>query len=145
MLFRSIVEALENAGVKRCYGVVGDTLNDVTDAMRHHSNIEWVHMRHEEVGGFAAGAESFMTKGLTACAGSCGPGSLHFINGLFESHRNGAPVVLIASQLPTAVLGTNFPQEVDYKPIYEGCSVYCEEVRNPQEAKRIVMTACQEA
>lgn len=142
---RIIVEALENAGVKRCYGVVGDTLNDVTDAMRHHSNIEWVHMRHEEAGGFAAGAEALMTNNLTACAGSCGPGSLHFINGLFESHRNGAPVVLIASQLPTNVLGTNFPQEVDYMPIYKTCSVFCEEVKNPHEAKRVIMTACQEA
>ncbi len=142
---RIVVETLESFGVKRCYGVVGDTLNDVTDAMRHHSQIEWVHVRHEEVGGFAAGAESFMTKNLTACAGSCGPGSLHFINGLFESHRNGAPVVLIASQLPTAVLGTNFPQEVDYKPIYQGCSVFCEEVTNPEEAKRIIMSACQAA
>ena len=140
-----VVETLELFGVKRCYGVVGDTLNDVTNAMRFHTDIEWVHVRHEEVGGFAAGAESFMTKGLTACAGSCGPGSLHFINGLYESHRNSAPVVLIASQLPRNVLGTNFPQEVDYKPIYEGCSVYCEEVRNPHEAKRIIMTACQEA
>ena len=142
---RIVVEALENAGVKRCYGVVGDTLNDVTDAMRHHSNIEWVHMRHEEAGGFAAGAEALMTDNLTACAGSCGPGSLHFINGLFESHRNGAPVVLIASQLPTNVLGTNFPQEVDYMPIYKTCSVFCEEVKNPHEAKRVIMTACQEA
>lgn len=142
---RIIVEALENAGVKRCYGVVGDTLNDVTDAMRHHSNIEWVHMRHEEAGGFAAGAEAFMTKNLTACAGSCGPGSLHFVNGLFESHRNGSPVVLIASQLPTDVLGTNFPQEVDYMPIYKNCSVFCEEVKSADSAKRIIMTACQEA
>lgn len=140
-----IVEVLENAGVKRCYGVVGDTLNDVTDAMHHHSQIEWVHVRHEEVGGFAAGAESFMTKELSACAGSCGPGSLHFINGLFESHRNGAPVVLIASQLPTNVLGTNFPQEVDYMPIYQSCSVFCELITNPHEAKRIVMSACQAA
>ncbi|MGL4673700.1 MAG: thiamine pyrophosphate-binding protein, partial [Wohlfahrtiimonas sp.] len=140
-----VVEVLENAGVKRCYGVVGDTLNDVTDSIHHHSQIEWVHVRHEEVGGFAAGAESFMTKGLSACAGSCGPGSLHFINGLFESHRNGAPVVLIASQLPTNVLGTNFPQEVDYMPIYQSCSVFCELITNPHEAKRIVMTACQAA
>lgn len=140
-----IVETLENFGVKRCYGVVGDTLNEVTDAMHHHTNIEWVHMRHEEAGGFAAGAESFMTKNLSACAGSCGPGSLHFINGLFESHRNGAPVVLIASQLPINVLGTNFPQEVDYKPIYQSCSVFCEEIKNPQEAKRIMMSACQAA
>ena len=142
---RIVVETLENYGVKRCYGVVGDTLNEVTDAMRHHTNIEWVHVRHEEVGGFAAGAESFMTKELSACAGACGPGSLHFINGLYESHRNGAPVVLIASQLPTGVLGTNFPQEVDFKPIYQGCSVFCEEVTNPHEAKRIVMMACQAA
>ncbi len=140
-----VVEVMENAGVKRCYGVVGDTLNEVTDAMRYHSNIEWVHMRHEEAGGFAAGAEAFMTKNLTACAGSCGPGSLHFINGLFESHRNGSPVVLIASQLPTNVLGTNFPQEVDYTPIYKTCSVFCETVTNAEEAKRIMMSACQAA
>ncbi len=142
---RIVVETLENFGVKRCYGVVGDTLNEVTDAMRYHSKIEWVHMRHEEAGGFAAGAEAFMTKNLTACAGSCGPGSLHFINGLFESHRNGAPVVLIASQLPTSVLGTNFPQEVDYTPIYKTCSVFCETVTNAHEAKRILMSACQAA
>ncbi|WP_026879563.1 thiamine pyrophosphate-dependent enzyme [Ignatzschineria larvae DSM 13226] len=142
---RIVVETLENFGVKRCYGVVGDTLNEVTDAMRYHSKIEWVHMRHEEAGGFAAGAEAFMTKNLTACAGSCGPGSLHFINGLFESHRNGSPVVLIASQLPTNVLGTNFPQEVDYTPIYKTCSVFCETVTNAHEAKRILMSACQAA
>lgn len=140
-----IVETLENFGVKRCYGIVGDTLNEVTNAMHHHTNIEWVHMRHEEVGGFAAGAEAFMTRNLTACAGSCGPGSLHFINGLFESHRNGSPVVLIASQLPINVLGTNFPQEVDYKPIYQTCSVFCEEIKTAAEAKRVVMSACQAA
>lgn len=140
-----VVEALENAGVKRCYGVVGDTLNQVTDAMRFHTSIEWVHMRHEEAGGFAAGAEAYMTDNLTACAGSCGPGSLHFLNGLFESHRNGAPVVLIASQLPSDVLGTSFPQEVDYTPIYKTCSVFCEQVNDASTAKRIVMSACQAA
>lgn len=142
---RIVVEALENFGVKRCYGVVGDTLNQVTDAMRHHTDIEWVHMRHEEAGAFAAGAEAYMSDTLTACAGSCGPGSLHFINGLFESHRNGAPVVLIASQLPTNVLQTNFPQEVDYMPIYRTCSVFCEQVNDAASAKRIVMSACQAA
>lgn len=140
-----VVEALENAGVKRCYGIVGDTLNHVTNSIHFHSNIEWVHVRHEEVGGFAAGAESFMTKGIAACAGSCGPGSLHFLNGLYESNRNGAPVVLIASQLSTDVLGTNFPQEVDYMPIYQACSVFCESIDNPHEAKRIIMSACQTA
>ena len=82
-----IVETLQAAGVKHCWGVPGDTLNFVTDAIRR-SDIAWVHVRHEEVGGFAAGAEAMLTGRLTACAGSCGPGSLHFINGLFESHRN---------------------------------------------------------
>jgi pyruvate dehydrogenase (quinone) len=89
-----VVEALQAAGVKHCWGA----LNFVTDAIRR-SDIEWVHVRHEEVAGFAAGAEAMLTGDLTACAGSCGPGSLHFINGLFESHRNRAPVVLIASQI----------------------------------------------
>ncbi len=140
-----VVETLENFGVKRCYGVVGDTLNEITNAMRFHTDIEWVHMRHEEAGGFAAGAEAFMSDRLTACAGSCGPGSLHFINGLYESHRNGAPVILIASQLPTTVLGTNFPQEVDYAPIYQGCSVFCEMVTHPADAKAIVARACHAA
>ena len=93
-----IVETLQAAGVKHCWGVPGDTLNYVTDAIRR-SGITWVHVRHEEAGGFAAGAEALLTGELTACAGSCGPGSLHFINGLFESHRNRAPVVLIASQI----------------------------------------------
>src|ERR1700722_18690765 len=81
-----IVETLEHAGVKHCWGVPGDTLNYVTDAIRR-SDIEWVHVRHEEAGGFAAGAEALLSGNLTACAGSCGPGSLHFVNGLFESHR----------------------------------------------------------
>jgi pyruvate dehydrogenase (quinone) len=95
-----IVDVLEKAGVKRCYGVVGDTLNHVTDAIRR-SEIDWVHVRHEEAGAFAAGAEAYMTGTLTACAGSCGPGSLHFINGIYESNRNSAPLLLIASQVPT--------------------------------------------
>src|SRR5580704_15084675 len=90
-----IIETLEAAGVKRCYGIVGDTLNHVAHSISE-SEIEWVHMRHEEAGAFAAGAEAQLTGGLTACAGSCGPGSLHFINGLYEANRNRAPVILIA-------------------------------------------------
>jgi pyruvate dehydrogenase (quinone) len=89
---------LQAAGVKHCWGVPGDTLNYVTDAIRR-SGIKSVHVRHEEAGGFAAGAEALLTGDLTACASSCGPGSLHFIDGLFELHRNRAPVVLIASQI----------------------------------------------
>jgi pyruvate dehydrogenase (quinone) len=103
-----VVETLQSAGVRHCWGVPGDTLNYVTDAIRR-SEIEWVHVRHEEVGGFAAGAEALLSGNLTACAGSCGPGSLHFINGLFESHRNRAPVVLIASQIINDEQGFDFP------------------------------------
>ena len=139
-----IIDALQAAGVKRCYGVVGDTLNHVTESIRR-SDIAWVHMRHEEAGAFAAGAEAYMTGGLTACAGSCGPGSLHFINGLFESHRNRAPVVLIASQVNSNELGIDFPQEVDFQPIYRSCSVFCELLANPGEARRLTTLAAQAA
>jgi pyruvate dehydrogenase (quinone) len=139
-----IVETLQAAGVKRCWGVPGDTLNFVTDAIRR-SGIEWVHVRHEEVAGFAAGAEAMLTGDLAACAGSCGPGSLHFINGLFESHRNRAPVVLIASQITSDERGFDFPQEVDFAPIYKSCSVFCDEVRTPAQARRKTAMAAQAA
>ena len=139
-----VVETLQAAGVKHCWGVPGDTLNFVTDAIRR-SDIEWVHVRHEEAAGFAAGAEAMLTGDLTACAGSCGPGSLHFINGLFESHRNRAPVVLIASQITTDELGFDFPQEVDFAPIYKLCSVFCDEVRTPAQARRKTAMAAQAA
>lgn len=139
-----IVETLEQAGVRRCYGVPGDTLNYVTDAIRE-SGIRWVHVRHEEAGGFAAGADALLTGELAACAGSCGPGSLHFINGLVESHRNRAPVVLIASQIVRDELGFDFPQEVDFKSVYASCSVFCEEIRTPAQARRMTAMAAQAA
>jgi pyruvate dehydrogenase (quinone) len=139
-----IVETLEQAGVRRCYGVPGDTLNYVTDAIRK-SGIRWVHVRHEEAGGFAAGADALLTGELAACAGSCGPGSLHFINGLFESHRNRAPVVLIASQIVRDEIGFDFPQEVDFKSVYAACSVFCEEIRTPEQARRKTAMAAQAA
>lgn len=104
-----VVETLEAAGVRHCYGIVGDTLNHVTDAI-HRSQIQWVHVRHEEAAAFAAGAESYISGRLTACAGSCGPGSLHFINGVYEAQRNRAPMVLIASQIVTPQLGMEFPK-----------------------------------
>ncbi|TGV07673.1 ubiquinone-dependent pyruvate dehydrogenase [Alcaligenaceae bacterium 429] len=140
-----IVDTLEQAGVKRWYGVPGDTLNYITDAIRTNKNMRWIHVRHEEVGGFAAGADSMLTGELTACAGSCGPGSLHFINGLMESHRNRAPVVLIASQIVRDELGFDFPQEVDFKSVYESCSVFCEEIRTPEQAQRLTVMAAQAA
>ncbi|HEL4847545.1 MULTISPECIES: thiamine pyrophosphate-dependent enzyme [Stenotrophomonas] len=139
-----VVDALQQAGVRRCYGIVGDTLNHVTDAM-HGSDIAWVHVRHEEVAAFAAGADSLVSGELTACAGSCGPGGLHFINGIFESNRNRAPMVLIASQIVTSELGMEFPQEVDFKAVYGSCTVFCEQVQSAEQARRVVALACQAA
>lgn len=118
-----MVETLQNAGAKRCYGVVGDTLNHFTDALRQ-SDIEWIGVRHEEVGGFAAGGEAYLTQELALCAGSCGPGSLHFVNGLFDAHRNGSPVVFIATQVPLGESGSSFPQEVDQSRVFEQYSVF---------------------
>ena len=140
----TIVDTLLQAGAQRCYGVVGDTINHFTDAIRR-STMDWVHVRHEEVGGFAAGAESFMTGELACCAGTCGPGSVHFVNGLIESHRNGAPVVFIASQVATAEMGVGFPQDVDQKKIYEQYSVFCEYVTNADNAQRLTAIAAQKA
>ncbi|MBV8591144.1 MAG: ubiquinone-dependent pyruvate dehydrogenase [Acetobacteraceae bacterium] len=144
MVAEVVVETLQSAGVRHCWGVPGDTLNYVTDAIRR-SKIEWVHVRHEEVAGFAAGAEALLSGNLTACAGSCGPGSLHFINGLFESHRNRAPVVLIASQVINDERGFDFPQEVDFTSVYQTCSVFCSEIRSPEQARRKTAMAAQAA
>ncbi len=139
-----MIETLEAAGAKRCYGIPGDTANHVSDAI-FHSGIEWVHVRHEEVGAFAAGAESFITGELSVCAGSAGPGVLHFINGIYESHRNGAPVVLIATQLDRSEIGFNFPQFVDQQKIYETCSVFCQHISSPDQASRVTAIAAQTA
>ena len=139
-----IVETLAEAGVRHCYGIVGDTLNRIALEIEK-SEIEWVHMRHEEAGAFAAQAESLSTGKLTAIAGSCGPGSLHFINGVFEANRNRAPVILIASQVTREELGFDFIQEVDLKQVYQGCSVYCEMILTPDQARRKTIAACQAA
>ncbi|NUF27850.1 thiamine pyrophosphate-dependent enzyme [Gilliamella sp. ESL0254] len=139
-----IVDVLSEAGVKHCYGIVGDTLNYITSSIKK-SNIEWVHVRHEEVGAFAAGAEAYLTDQITACAGSCGPGSLHFINGIYEAQRNKVPVILLASQLVTSQKGTDFPQEVDFESIYKNCSVFCQEINDPTQARQITTAAVQAA
>jgi pyruvate dehydrogenase (quinone) len=139
-----LVETLQAAGVKRCYGIVGDTLNRITHAI-DQSEIEWVHMRHEEAGAFAAGAEGQFTGQLVACAGSCGPGSLHFINGLYEANRNRAPVVLIATQIIRQDIGFNSIQEVDFHQVYRECSVFCEMILTPEQARRKTVAACQAA
>src|SRR5271170_3040027 len=139
-----IVEVLQEAGVKRCYGIVGDTLNTFAASLKK-SGMNWVHVRHEEAGAFAAQGEALQTENLTAVAGSCGPGSLHFINGLYEANRNRAPVILIASQVTRSEIGFEFIQEVDFKAVYAGCSVYCEMILTPDQARRKAVAACQAA
>src|SRR5208282_1566713 len=139
-----LVETLQAASVKRCYGIVGDTLNQIAHSI-DRSEIEWVHMRHEEAGAFAAGAEAQLTGHLTACAGSCGPGSLHFINGLYEANRNRAPVVLIATQIMRQDIGFSSIQEVDFAQVYKDCSVFCEMILTPEQARRKTVAACQTA
>jgi pyruvate dehydrogenase (quinone) len=139
-----LIETLQAAGVKRCYGIVGDTLNRIAHAIQE-SEIEWVHMRHEEAGAFAASAEAQFTGELVACAGSCGPGSLHFINGLYEANRNRAPVILIATQVVRQDIGFNSIQEVDFAQVYKDCSVFCEMILTPEQARRKAVAACQAA
>jgi len=139
-----IVETLQAAGVRHCYGVVGDTLNLIAHSISE-SEIEWVSMRHEEAGAFAAQGEALITDRLTAVAGSCGPGSLHFINGIVEANRNRAPVILIATQVVRDELGFDFIQEVDFKTIYGSISVYCDMILTPAQARRKTVTACQAA
>ena len=139
-----LIETLLSAGVERCYGIVGDTLNRIAHAI-DASEIEWVHMRHEEAGAFAAGAEAQLTGHLTACAGTCGPGSLHFINGLYEANRNRAPVVLIATQIVRKDLGFQSIQEIDLGDVFKGWSVYCEMIVTPEQALRKTVAACQAA
>src|SRR5271155_3929135 len=139
-----IVETLQSAGVKNCYGIVGDTLNTIATSISR-SEIKFVHMRHEEAGAYAAQSEALLMDRLTAVAGSCGPGSLHFINGLYEANRNRAPVILIASQVVRRELGFDFIQEVDFKAVYKGCSVFCEMVLTPDQARRLTAQACQAA
>src|SRR6201993_488149 len=139
-----LVETLQAAGVKTCYGIVGDTMNRIAHAI-DKSEIDWVHMRHEEAGAFAAAAEASLTGHLTACAGTCGPGSLHFINGLYEANRKRAPVILIATQIVRQDLGFESIQEIDFDDVFKGCSVYCEMILTPEQARRKTGAACQAA
>ena len=139
-----LVETLQSAGVKNCYGIVGDTVNRIASAI-HSSEIDWVHVRHEEAGAFAAGAEAQLTGHLTACAGTCGPGSLHFINGLYEANRNRAPVILIATQIVRQDMGFESIQEIDLAEVFKGCSVFCDTILTPEQARRKTVAACQAA
>ena len=135
------VAALRQAGVKRVYGVAGDSLNAITDALHKDGTIEWVHVRHEEVAAFAAGAEAHLTGSLAVCAGSCGPGNLHLINGLFDCHRSRVPVLAIAAQIPSAEIGRNYFQETHPQNLFGECSHYCEMVSSPAQLPGVLETA----
>src|SRR5882757_3067810 len=135
------IETLVNAGVRRVYGVVGDSLNGLTDVIRKSKQIEWLHVRHEEVAAFAAGADAHVTGELAVCAGSCGPGNLHLINGLFDCHRSRVPVIAIAAQIPSAEIGSDYFQETHPEFLFQGCSYYCQLVSTPAQMPRALETA----
>src|SRR5437763_5935706 len=133
-----VAETLAQAGVKRIFGVVGDSLNGLTDALRKRKAIDWIHVRHEEVAAFAAAAEAQITGELAVCAGSCGPGNLHLINGLYDAHRSGAPVLAIASHIPSPQIGTGFFQETHPDRLFAECSHYSELVSQPEQMPRLL-------
>jgi pyruvate dehydrogenase (quinone) len=135
------VRALAQAGVKRIYGVVGDSLNGLTEALRQDGSIAWIHTRHEESAAFAAGAEAHLTGALAVCAGSCGPGNLHLINGLFDAHRSRVPVLAIAAQIPSAEIGRAYFQETHPQNLFQECSHYCELVSSPAQLPGVIETA----
>ncbi|TDC23498.1 pyruvate dehydrogenase [Streptomyces sp. 8K308] len=139
------VDILVRSGVRRLYGVVGDSLNPVVDAVRRNSAIEWIQVRHEEAAAFAAGAEAQVTGRLAACAGSCGPGNLHLINGLYDAHRSMAPVLALASHIPSSEIGTGYFQETHPDQLFRECSHYCELISNRRQMPRVLQTAVQHA
>jgi pyruvate dehydrogenase (quinone) len=138
-----LVEALVNAGVRRVYGIVGDSLNSIVDAIHDNEKIEWIHVRHEEVGAFAASAEAQLTGNLVVCAGSCGPGNLHLINGLFDAHKTLAPVLAVAAQIPSSEIGTDFFQETHPERLFQDCSHFCELVGTEKQMPRLLQIAMQ--
>lgn len=141
----ALVEHLAKAGIERIYGIVGDSLNAVTEAIRRDGRIAFVHVRHEETGAFAAGAEAQLSGRLACCAGSSGPGNLHLINGLYDAHRSYAPVLAIASHIPASEIGTGYFQETHPDRLFAECSHYCELVSSPQQMPRMLQQAMQAA
>ena len=139
------VATLADAGVKRIYGVTGDSLNGITDAVRRNKQIEWMHVRHEEAAAFAAGAESQLTGELTVCAGSCGPGNLHLINGLYDCQRSRVPVLAITAQVPSQEIGSGYFQETDPQHIFRDCSHYCAMVSQADQMPRVLGIAMRAA
>ncbi len=140
-----VANMLNNAGVKRIWGVTGDSLNGLSDSLRRLGTIEWLGTRHEEVAAFAAGAEAQLTGELAVCAGSCGPGNLHLINGLYDCHRNRVPVLAIAAHIPSSEIGTNYFQETHPQELFRECSHYCEMVTHPDQIAQVLGIAMRKA
>ncbi len=140
-----LAETLAEAGVTRVYGLPGDSLNGFTDAIRRQGKIQWIHVRHEEVAAFAAGAEAHLTGQLTVCAGSCGPGNLHLINGLYDCQRSRVPVLAIAAQIPSSEVGSTYFQETKPEHLFDQCSHYCETISQPEQMPRVLEIAMQTA
>jgi pyruvate dehydrogenase (quinone) len=140
-----LVQTLAAAGVERIYGVSGDSLNGITDSIRRQKQIQWIHMRHEEAAAFAAGAEAHLTGSLAVCAGSCGPGNLHLINGLYDCHRSRVPVLAIAAQIPSSEIGSGYFQETHPEQVFAQCSHYCELVSQAEQMPRSLEIAIQTA
>ncbi len=138
-------ETLHLAGVERIYGVVGDSLNGLTDSLRRQGKIEWIHVRNEEAAAFAAGAEAQLTGKLAVCAGSCGPGNMHLINGLYDCNRTRVPVLAIAAQVPSGEVGSNYFQETRPEALFRECSVYCETISDADQMPRTLETAIRAA
>jgi len=136
-----MAETLHQAGVKRVYGVVGDSLNGFTDSLRRLNGIDWIHCRHEEGAAFAAGAEAHLTGKLAVCAGSCGPGNLHLINGLYDCQRSGVPVLAIAAHIPSSEIGIDYFQATHPELLFKECSHYVELVSNPGQLLQILTRA----
>jgi pyruvate dehydrogenase (quinone) len=139
------IDTLVMAGVKRVYGVAGDSLNGITDAIRTDERIKWIHVRHEETAAFAAGAEAHLTGNLAVCAGSCGPGNLHLINGLYDANRSRVPVLAIASHIPSYEIGSQYFQETHPESIFRECSHYCELISQAEQMPRVLEIAIQTA
>src|SRR3977135_104049 len=140
-----LIETLAQAGVERIYGVSGDSLNGITDSIRRQKQIRWAHVRHEESAAFAAGAEAHLTGRLAVCAGSCGPGNLHLINGLYDCHRSRVPVLAIAAQIPSPEIGSGYFQETHPEHLFAQCSHYCELASQPEQMPRVLEIAIQTA
>lgn len=141
----NLVEILEHAGVKHVHGVVGDSLNGIVEEIRHSKKIKWIHYRHEEAAAFAAGAEAQLTGKLAVCAGSCGPGNMHLINGLYDAHKSNAPVLAIAAHIPSEQIGTSYFQETRPESLFRECSYYCETIASSRQMPRVLQIAMQHA